>query len=134
MWGIKETKLISLKKRFEEFLKCKISNFNKFRGSEYRFLWIFALFGMVKFSKSTKFIAPKMSKTAVLQLLDSPKLISRKIWMTENSAISTLCLKYCTSQIGTWKCSILNSQMSKYFHFCSWLYPIYEIKLNTEFQ
>ena len=32
--------------------------------------------------KCTKFRAPKM---ALLELLDSPKLISRKIWMTEKS-------------------------------------------------
>ena len=29
--------------------------------------------------------APKMKKMAVLQLLDSPTLISRKIWMTQKS-------------------------------------------------
>ena len=34
---------------------------------------------MLKFTKSTKFKAPKMAKTAVLELLDSAKLISRKI-------------------------------------------------------
>ena len=28
------------------------------------------------------FIAPKMAKIAVFELLDSPKLISRKIWVT----------------------------------------------------
>ena len=32
-----------------------------------------------------------MAKTAVLELLDSPKLISRKIWVTENPEISKLC-------------------------------------------
>ena len=30
-----------------------------------------------------KFSTPKMAKIAVLDLLDSPKLISRKIWETE---------------------------------------------------
>ena len=43
-----------------------------------------ALLGL-KFTKLAKFSAKKMVKTAVLQLLHSPKLISRKIWMTEKS-------------------------------------------------
>ena len=33
-----------------------------------------------------------MAKTAVLEFLDSPKLISRKICVRENSEISTLCV------------------------------------------
>jgi len=33
----------------------------------------------LKFSKLTKFRDPEIAKTAVLELLDSPKLISRKI-------------------------------------------------------
>ena len=39
----------------------------------------------MQFTKSTKFRAPKMAKLAILELLDSPKLISRKIWVTEKS-------------------------------------------------
>ena len=45
----------------------------------------------MKFTKLTKFRVPKKAKTAVLELLDSPKLISRKIWVIENHEISTLC-------------------------------------------
>ena len=39
----------------------------------------FLHFVRLKFTKSTKFRAPKMTKTAVLELRGSPKLISRKI-------------------------------------------------------
>ena len=44
-------------------------------------LWIINLctFWRLEFTKLTKFRAPNMAKTAVLELLDSPKLISRKI-------------------------------------------------------
>ena len=50
---------------------------------------LYEFFHFLKFTKSTKFRTPKMAKTAVFSLLNSPKLISRKIWMTENSEIST---------------------------------------------
>ena len=43
------------------------------------FLMNFCTFWRLKFTKLTKFRAPKMAKTAVSQILDSPKLISRKI-------------------------------------------------------
>ena len=36
-------------------------------------------------SKWKKFRAPKLAKTALLELLESPKLISRKIWVTGKS-------------------------------------------------
>ena len=36
-------------------------------------------------TKFTKFRTPNFAKTTVLELLDSSKLISRKIWMTEKS-------------------------------------------------
>ena len=42
------------------------------------------------FAKLTKFSAPRMAKTAFLELPDSPKLIPRKILVTEESEISTL--------------------------------------------
>ena len=47
---------------FLHFLKAEMYQINKFRA-----------------------LAPKMAKTSVLELLDSPKLISRKIWMIEKS-------------------------------------------------
>ena len=46
----------------------------------------FFYFQRLKFTKLTKFRAPKMAKMAkmaVFELLDSPKLISRKIWVVE---------------------------------------------------
>jgi len=57
------------------FLKCKISHFNTIRGSEFLFLWIFAL--------SEKYTAPKLAKTPVFALLESTKLISRKFWVMQ---------------------------------------------------
>ena len=39
----------------------------------------------LKFTKLSIFRAPKMAKTAVLKLLHSPKLISRKIWVIVKS-------------------------------------------------
>ena len=41
----------------------------------------FCTFWKLKFIKSTEFRAPKMVKMTFLALLDSAKLISRKIWM-----------------------------------------------------
>ena len=38
-----------------------------------------------EFTKSTEFSAPKMAKTEILELLDSSKLISRKILVTVKS-------------------------------------------------
>ena len=45
-------------------------------------------------TQPTKFRAPKMAKTVVLELLIYPKLISRKIPVIENPEISTL---FCNS-------------------------------------
>ena len=52
---------------------------------------IFCTFWRLKCAKLTKSRAPKMQKMPVLEYLDSLKLISRKIWVTENPEISTLC-------------------------------------------
>ena len=43
----------------------------------------FCTFWRLKSTKLTKLRAPKMAIKAVLELLDSPKLFSRKIWITE---------------------------------------------------
>jgi len=40
---------------------------------------LFALFWRLKLTKLTKFRAPKMTKIAVLEVISSPKLISREI-------------------------------------------------------
>ena len=53
-------------------------------------LWIlifknFCTFRRLKFIKLSILRAPKTAQTAVIELLDSPKLISRKIWMTKKS-------------------------------------------------
>ena len=59
---------------------CKICHFNTFRGSEIWFFMNLSTFSKLNFTKSTNFKAVKLSKMDVLVLLDSPKLISRKIW------------------------------------------------------
>ena len=56
----------------------------KSRSFEFWFLWIFTLW-KAQVTKSTEFRALKMAKTAVLELLDSPKFISRKIRVTKKS-------------------------------------------------
>ena len=49
-------------------------------------------FWRLKSSKLPKFIAPKMAKTAVLEVLYSPNLISRNLWMTKKMKFA-----YCES-------------------------------------
>ena len=60
------------------------------KSANLKSLWIlifmkFCSFWRLKFTKVTNFRAPKMAKAAFLDLQNSPKLISRKIWMTEKS-------------------------------------------------
>ena len=43
----------------------------------------FCTFWRLIFRKSTKSRDPRMAKTAFLELLESPKLVSRKIWVTK---------------------------------------------------
>ena len=63
--------------------KCKICHFYTFTGSDFWFFMNFCNLWRLKRTKSKKSKALKMAKTAVLELLDSPKLISRKISMTK---------------------------------------------------
>ena len=58
--------------------------------THFKRLWIlifmkFCSFWRLKFTKVTNFRAPKMAKAAFLDLQNSPKVISRKIWMTEKT-------------------------------------------------
>ena len=59
--------------------------------------------------------ASKRAKTAVLGLLHSPKLVSRKIWMPEKLRISTICAqtlrKICVAE------NILNFHTVKFIQF-----------------
>ena len=48
-------------------------------------LYDFLHFYSLKLTKLTKFRAPKIAKKVILELLDSPKLISRQIWVAEKS-------------------------------------------------
>ena len=73
--------------KFGNFTFPEIYHFNTFRGSEFWFFNDFCTYGRLIFNKLTKFRDSKMAKTAFLELLDSPKLISREMWMTEKSKI-----------------------------------------------
>ena len=64
--------------------ESKMGFFKKLLKSEIWILWLFTLFENC-FTKLTKFRAPEIAKMAVIELLDSLKLISRKIWVTEKS-------------------------------------------------
>ena len=60
----------------------EICHFHTLRRCHYLYLWIFITFWRLKFTKSKPL---KMAQNAVLDLLDSPKLISRKIWVIVKS-------------------------------------------------
>ena len=81
--------IIFLSLRF--YVKSKLANvefknlpFNTLGGLRILIFMHFCTIRRLIFTKLTKIIASKMAKTAVLELLDSPKLISRKIWIKEN--------------------------------------------------
>ena len=68
--------------QFLVFYKWKSCRFNTFRGSELRFLWIYEFLDFLKAEiyQINKIQSPqKCAKMADLELLDSVKLISRKI-------------------------------------------------------
>ena len=76
--------IIFLSLRF--YVKSKLANvefknlpFNTLGGLRILIFMHFCTIRRLIFTKLTKIIASKMAKTAVLELLDSPKLISRKI-------------------------------------------------------
>ena len=69
--------------QFWGLLKCKISHFNTLRGSEFRFLWIFALCEVWNWLNYQNSEPLKFSKMVFSKLLYYSRLISRKIWMTE---------------------------------------------------
>ena len=69
-----------------------------------------------KFTKWTIFRAPKIAKMAVLGLLDSPKLISRKIWLIEKSwNFHTVILKWC---VDFYKNSVSPKKVSVHWYLC----------------
>ena len=72
---------------FWDSQKYKIYRFFTFRGSEFWCLWNFALFdGWNLIYRIGKIQSPiKWHKMALSQLLNAPKLISRKIWRKEKS-------------------------------------------------
>ena len=65
-------------------------------------LWIlifmnFGSFWSLKFTKFTNLEPLKCQKTADLELQEPPKMVSRKIWVSENSVIFTLWVSRRTS-------------------------------------
>ena len=97
---------------FWDSQKYKIYRFFTFRGSEFWCLWNFALFdGWNLIYRIGKIQSPiKWHKMALSQLLNAPKLISRKIWRKEK----ILQFPHCESQI------ILINQILKFKIFISW--------------
>ena len=67
------------------FYVKSILPFCHFWGSEFRFLWIFSLFKGWNLPIWQNSEPLKWQKMADFALLDPSKLVSRKIWMTENS-------------------------------------------------
>ena len=61
---------------------------------------IFCTFWRQKCTKSARFRALKMAKMLILDALHSPKLISRKIWMTSHE-IFTLCFLHLRFYVKT---------------------------------
>ena len=73
----------------------------------------FCTFRRLKSTKLTIFKATKIAKKSVLELLDSPKLISRKIWMTEKFwnfhtvLLSPFWILFFRDQESEWKMNFL---------------------------
>ena len=89
-------------------LEVQNLSFDTFRGCRFWFYWILT-FWSLKFTKLTKSSALKMEKLAVLQLQNSPKLIWRKIGVTEKSW--KLCTLYCDGKNG------FSQKVGTYQHF-----------------
>ena len=71
--------------RFYVKSSSKTANFVIFWGSEFCYLVNFSLQKVQKKSQKSKFRATKCAKMADFALLESPSLISRKIWVIEKS-------------------------------------------------
>ena len=71
--------------QFWRIWKCKICHFSTFRGSEFWFFTFLALFGDWNLSQPQNSEPLKIAKKAVLGLLNSQNLISRKIRALEKS-------------------------------------------------
>ena len=67
-----------VKSKIGELRDSKSAILTNWEALKFEFWWL-------KFTKSTNLTVPKMAQLAILELLDSPKLISRKIKVTEKS-------------------------------------------------
>ena len=65
-----------VKSKIGELRDSKSAILTNWEALKFEFWWL-------KFTNSTNLTVPKMAQLAILELLDSPKLISRKILMTE---------------------------------------------------
>ena len=88
--------------QFWEFCKFKISHFSHFT-TFYDFI-NFCTFLTQKMTIFANCRAYKMAKTAVLVLLESPKLISHKIWMIQTTKIMKFphCVRRCPFFFSIW--------------------------------
>ena len=72
--------------KLKAFCLAFFENLNLLHLKVYLQCWIYRIFLSFRFC-----LISNLAKTTVLELLDSPKLISREIWITKNPEISTLC-------------------------------------------
>ena len=86
VWKFHDFLIIQILREFN-FGDWKSANFDILTLSEaLNFnLYEYLHFWRLKYIKSTKFRTPKMAKWPVFELLNYPKLILHKIWMTEKS-------------------------------------------------
>ena len=82
--------------RFQSVKNCRLTIL---KTLNFWFFINFCTFWRLQFNKLTNFRAPKMAKTAVLELLGSLQLISRKIWMTEKFCKFHTVLCMCNNKI-----------------------------------
>ena len=68
-----------MKSNFDDSRSVKLAFLTHLEALKFDFLGNFCTLWKLKFSKLTKFRDPEITKTAFLELLHSPKLISRKI-------------------------------------------------------
>ena len=76
--------------QFWTFWSAKNYHFNTFGGCEFWYFGIFCHFQIWNFHKNQYSKPPKLFKWQFLTFWNQPKLITRKIWVAENSLISIL--------------------------------------------
>ena len=89
MWKLQNFPLTQILREIKvgKFGGPKTTYFKQLEGLNFEF-YEFLHFLKDKIEQINKIQSPKMTKKAVLELLDFLKLISRKIWVTENPETS----------------------------------------------